>query len=186
MPERTIEDPVLRQRFQFHATTGPDGEDVLVVEGWVDPGGGVMPHVHPAMEERFTVVAGTLSVLAGRRWLRAEAGETVPVAPGVRHAYRNDTGETVHYRCEARPPAELQGFLEDAAALSRAGRFTRRALPRGPAALLEAVVLAEHYADTVVLLFPPMPPPWLQRLVVPALARLGRRRGFRPGVGAVA
>ena len=74
MPERTIEDPVLRQRFRFHRTTGPDGEDVLVVEGWVDPGGGVTPHVHPAMEERFTVVRGTLLVLAGRRWLQAAAG----------------------------------------------------------------------------------------------------------------
>jgi hypothetical protein len=33
----------------------------------------------------------------------------------------------------------------------------------------------------VVLLFPPMPPPFLQRLIFPALARLGERRGYRAG-----
>jgi hypothetical protein len=29
-----------------------------------------------------------------------------------------------------------------------------------------------------VLLFPPMPPPLLQRLLFPPLARLGARRGY--------
>ena len=48
-----VEDPVLRQRLSFSRTTDPDGEEVLHVEVWVDPGGGVTPHIHPAMEERF-------------------------------------------------------------------------------------------------------------------------------------
>jgi hypothetical protein len=33
----------------------------------------------------------------------------------------------------------------------------------------------------VVLLFPPMPPPFLQRLIFPTLARLGERRGYEAG-----
>jgi hypothetical protein len=33
---------------------------------WVDPGGGVPPHVHPSMEERFEVLSGELSLLDGR------------------------------------------------------------------------------------------------------------------------
>jgi hypothetical protein len=82
-------------------------------------------------------------------------------------------------RCEARPPSTLQAFLEDVAGLSRAGKLTRRGLPT-PGGLLEAAVLADHYRDMVVLLFP-SPPPAVQRVLFAPLARLGRRRGLRAG-----
>jgi hypothetical protein len=83
--------------------------------------------------------------------------------------------------CHARPPSSLQEFLEDAAALGRAGRLTRHALPKSPGALLQEAAMAHHYRDMVVLLFPPMPPRPLQRLLIPPLARLAERRGYRPG-----
>ena len=182
MPEqRVIEDPVLRQRFSFRRTTGEDGEEVLLVEMWVDPGGGVTPHIHPVIEERFKVLSGTPSFLAGRKWQTASAGETVVVPPGVRHAYRNRGTEVAHVVCEARPPETLQEFLEEATALGQAGKITRYALPKSPGVLLEAAVLAERHRDMVTLLFPPLPPPFVQRLVFPALARLGRRRGYGRG-----
>ena len=82
--------------------------------------------------------------------------------------------------CHARPPSSLQEFLEDAAALGRAGKLTRHALPKSFSALLQAAVMADHYRDMVVLGFP-LPPPPIQRLVIPPLARLGERRGYRAG-----
>jgi quercetin dioxygenase-like cupin family protein len=179
--QRLIEDPVLRQRMSFERTTGQDGEDVLLVEMWVDPGGGVTPHVHPTMEERFKVLSGNPSFLAGRKWQTASPGDTVVVPAGVRHAFRNRGTETAHVVCEARPPQSLQEFLEEAAALGRAGKITRRALPKSPGVLLEAAVMAERHRDMVVLHFPPMPPPSVQRLIFPFLARLGRRRGYGSG-----
>lgn len=173
-----IEDPVLRQRYSFDRTTDADGAEVLHVDAWVDPGGGVTPHVHPAMEERFHVVAGRADFLAGKQWHTAAAGEEVVVPPGVRHAYRNTGDEVAHVRCDARPPSSLQGFLEEVAQLSQAGLITRKGLPRRPSALLRAAVMAERHRDMVTLQFPPMPPPFLQRLLFPPLARLGRRRGY--------
>src|SRR4051812_41157031 len=112
-----VEDPALRQRYRFRRSTDPDGGQVLNIEVWVDPGGGVPPHVHPAMEERFEVLEGRAGFLAGRRWRTAGAGETVVVGPGVRHAYRNRGDEVAHLMCEARPPSSLQAFLEGAAEL---------------------------------------------------------------------
>jgi mannose-6-phosphate isomerase-like protein (cupin superfamily) len=178
IPELT-EDPVLRMRSRFWRTT-EDGTDVLHVETWVDPGGGVTPHVHPAMEERFEVVDGQPQFLSGRRWNVAEPGETVLVPPGTRHAFRNRNTKVAHFVCHATPPSTLQEFLEDAAALSRAGGITRRALPRSIDGLLEAAVMAHHYRDMVTLLAP-LPPPAVQRLLIPALARAGERRGYRAG-----
>jgi quercetin dioxygenase-like cupin family protein len=177
-----IEDPVLRQRLSFSRTSDPDGAEVLHVEAWVDAGGGVTPHLHPAVEERFEMLEGSLSFLAGRKWSSAGPGETVVVPAGVRHAYRNKGDETAHVVCHVRPPSTLQEFLEDAAALGRAGKLTKRgAFPKGFDALLRGAVMAHHYRDMVVLLFPPLPPPSVQRLIFPALARLGKRCGYRAG-----
>jgi quercetin dioxygenase-like cupin family protein len=168
-----IEDPVLRQRLRFERTTDPDGGDVLHVHTWVDPGGGVTPHVHPAIEERFEVLAGRPSFLAGRKWQAASPGETVVVPAGTRHAYRNRTGEQVHMVCHVRPPSSLQEFLEGTVALSRAGKIkTRWALPASPSAAVEAGAFAYRHREMVTLLFPPLPPPAVQRLVLPLLARL--------------
>lgn len=181
MNEPVIEDPVLRQRLRFRRTADADSGEVLHVETWLEPGGGVTPHVHPAIEERFEVLAGHPSFLAGRRWRTAAPGDTVVVPAGLRHAYRNRGAETAHMVCHVRPPSTLQEFLEGAAALGRAGKLTRRALPKGFGALLEAAVLAEKHREMVVLLFPPMPPPLVQRLVFPLLARLGERRRHEAG-----
>jgi mannose-6-phosphate isomerase-like protein (cupin superfamily) len=179
MPDELTEDPVLRMRSRFWRTTD-DTDEVLHVETWVDPGGGVTPHVHAAMEERFEVVDGRPEFLAGHSWSESRPGQTVLVPPGTRHAFRNRTGEVAHFVCHATPPSTLQEFLEDAAALSRAGGITRRALPRSLDGLLQAAVMAHHYREMVTLLAP-LPPPAIQRLVIPSLARAGERRGHRAG-----
>jgi quercetin dioxygenase-like cupin family protein len=180
MAERIIEDPVLRQRYSFTRTSDEQGE-VLRIETWVDHGGGVTPHIHPGMEERFEVLGGNPSFLAGRKWSEASAGDVVVVPAGTRHAYRNDGDELAHIVCHARPPSTLQEFLEDATILSRSGKMTRSALPKSPSALLQAALMARHYRDMIVLLFPPAPPQFVQRLLFPPLARLAERRGHKVG-----
>src|SRR4051794_37530324 len=112
-----VEDPVLKQRYEFRR----EG-DVLTVEAWVDPGGGGTPHVHPKMEERFTVLDGEVEFLAGRRWERRDA---ITVPAGTRHAYRNVSDRTAHMITEVEPALELEEFLTAIAELSRARAFTR-------------------------------------------------------------
>lgn len=181
MADRVVEDPVLGQRYAFARRTDPDGGEVLEVEMWVDPGGGVTPHLHPAMEERFEVLGGRPEFLAGRKWAAADPGETVVVPPNTRHAFRNRGDEVAHVRAEVRPPSTLQEFLEDVAGLSRAGRLTKRGFPRGPTAALQSAELAHAYRDMATLMFPPAPPKLVQRLLFPPLARLAKRRGHRAG-----
>ena len=150
------------------------------MEMWVDPGGGVPPHIHPAMEERFEVLAGRPSFLAGKRWMMAGPGETVVVPAGTRHAFRNNGDEVAHVVCHARPPSTLQEFLEDAAALGRTGKLTSQGLPKSWSALLQAAVMIQAYRDMAVLLFPPAPPPVVQRAGVPGARAAGGAAGL-PG-----
>jgi mannose-6-phosphate isomerase-like protein (cupin superfamily) len=182
MDPQLVEDPVLKHRLRFERIVAEDGRDAVLVEMWVDPGGGVTPHVHPQMEERFEVLEGRAEFLGGRRWRSAGPGETVVVPAGTRHAYRNRGDVVAHVRCIASPPDDaLEGFLTDTAALSRAGRISRLGLPTSPNAWLQGAVLVHHYREMVVLGFPPLPPAPIQRLLLPPLARLGARRGYRPG-----
>jgi hypothetical protein len=153
---------------------------VLHVETEVDPGGGVTAHVHPAMTETFTVLeGGTCEFLGGRRWKAYGTGEVVSVPPGTRHAFRNRSDAPTRIRADVRPPSTLQEFLEDVAALSRAGKLTRFGVPK-PSGMLEAAMLTDTYGDMVELGFP-LPPVAVQRVLLKPLATLARRRGVRAG-----
>jgi quercetin dioxygenase-like cupin family protein len=157
----SVEDPVLRQRYEFRR----EG-DVLTVEAWVDPGGGVTPHVHPAIEEHFRVLDGEIEFLVDRSWVTTAE---VVVPAGARHAYRNASDRPAHMICEATPPMELEEFLTDIAALSRERRFTRRGLPTSPKAVPMLAAVAQRYRETVELETPLRP-------LIPVLARFGRSR----------
>jgi quercetin dioxygenase-like cupin family protein len=177
MSGQWVEDPVLRQRYSFSISADDAGGEVLHVDTWVDPGGGVTPHLHRRIEERFHVLAGHPSFLAGRKWSSAAPGDVVAVPAGVRHAYRNDGAEPAHVRCDVRPPSSLQAFLEEVGELSRAGRITRRGLPTSLGALFEVAAVARRHRDMVTLTPPTAPPAFLQRLLFPPLARLAPQRG---------
>lgn len=179
MNEAMIEDPVLRQRYVFRHITANDGSDVLEAEIWVEPGGGVVPHVHPTFEERFHVLDGEVTFWVNRRRIVTRAGEIAVVPAGARHTYANRSRTPAHFKTHVSPPdPELQGFLEDAAALGRAGRSTRHAMPRSWRGLLGMAVMADHYKRTTVIA---LPPPWLQRLLLGPLVPIGKRQGWRPG-----
>jgi hypothetical protein len=92
--------------------------------------------------------------------------------PGAKHAFRNIGKSEARLRVEVEPAMELQGFLEEAAALARARRYTRRGLPTRPGAVLELADLMVRYADTTVMAFPPRV---IQRLLMSPLARLRRK-----------
>ena len=180
MGDALIHDEVGRQRYKFRRETKDDGGEVLHVEGWVDPGGAVPPHIHPAHEERFHVLEGELEITAGRKKQRVGPGESVVAPAGVRHAFRNRASETAHMRVEVEPPMELQESIEDFAALGRNGYMTRigpAVMPKGLGGTIRAAMLLERYRDTTVVLSPPR---FLQRLLLRPLARLGERRRYRP------
>jgi len=169
-----VVDPVFGLRHRFWRES-----DVLHVETVVEPGGGVTAHVHPAMEERFVVHEGRCQFLSGRSWNESGPGEEVLVPAGTRHAFRNRGDVATRIECRATPPSTLQGFLEDAAGLSRAGKLSKVGLPK-PGGLLEASVLVEDYAAMVHLGFPAPPRP-VQKIVFGPLAQIARRRGIRAG-----
>jgi quercetin dioxygenase-like cupin family protein len=165
------DDPVGRQRLAFQRGTDEDGTPIVVVECWVDPGGGVPPHIHPKQTEVFEVIEGEMTFTSGRRKRRAPAGETVTVPPGTRHAYENRGDTTAYMRCTATPAADLESFLTEAARLAREGHTRRIGPLAGPGSLRGlrqvAALLRDHRENTVIL----FPPPTVQKLLLDPLAK---------------
>jgi mannose-6-phosphate isomerase-like protein (cupin superfamily) len=56
------------------------------------------PHVHPHNVEVFEVLEGEVELLFGSEWRTVRVGESVTVAPGERHAFRNHSGEFAAFR----------------------------------------------------------------------------------------
>ena len=142
-PGQTLENPVTGERFTFTHTAGSTGGELLAFELALRPGGAVpIPHVHPIQTERFEVVAGELRFRVGLRTRVAGPGEVVEIAPGVLHGFANAGDGEARMRVEVRPALAMEQMFADVIALARAGRMTRRGLPRNP---LELARLARTY-----------------------------------------
>jgi quercetin dioxygenase-like cupin family protein len=142
-PGDTLENPVTGERFTFtHTAASTDGE-LLAFDFALRPGGAVpIPHVHPIQTERFEVVAGRMRFRIGLRTRIAEPGDVIEVAPGVLHGFGNAGEEEARMRVEVRPALAMEQMFADVIAMARAGRMTKRGLPRNP---LELAVLARTY-----------------------------------------
>jgi quercetin dioxygenase-like cupin family protein len=163
-----IRDPVRRQRLAFTR----EG-NILHADVFAEPGGDVPPHFHPSQEERFEVLAGHVRFDVDGERIDGAPGARVIARAGARHAFRNIGDVEAHLRVEVEPALDLQGFLEEAAALARARRYTRRGLPTSPSAVVQLADLMVRYENTTVMAFPPR---IVQRLALAPLARLRRER----------
>ena len=169
MAEELVEDPLFHQRYRMSRNG-----DALRVEIWADPGGGVtVEHLHPHFEERFEVYEGEVTFKVDGEEQKLGPGGKLAAKPRVRHSYQNTGGGQAHLAAEAEPALDLQQSIEEAAAMARAGKFTRNGMPKGPGPLLEAAEFAHRYRETTVLL---SPPPFVQRILFPPLVWLQRRR----------
>jgi mannose-6-phosphate isomerase-like protein (cupin superfamily) len=162
-----IEDPVRRQRMVFEHE-GDALRAVVVTR----PGGDVPAHLHPAQTERFRVRSGTVEFRIGRTRVRATAGDELIAQAGVKHRFRNTGATDAVVEVEVEPALRLQEFLEEAAALAREGKYTRRGIPRGFRAATQLADLMERYADVTVMASPPR---LIQRATLPLLARFAPR-----------
>jgi quercetin dioxygenase-like cupin family protein len=144
-------DPVHGARYSFQ----PDGDN-LIVDTWLEPGGGLPAHYHPNQEERWSVVEGEITFQLGKdkRPLRPEDGEVV-VRPGTKHAVIGSSDREAHLRCHVIPARNLQSFLEESAAAAREGLFMRGGIPKSLRGARWAARFLKQHREDVVMTFPP-------------------------------
>jgi quercetin dioxygenase-like cupin family protein len=174
---RVIDNPISGERIVIRQSGAQTGGRLLAFDLLLPPGGHVpAAHVHPAQEERFTVVEGRMRFRLRRRTILAGPGETVRVPPGTPHWFGAAGTEAARARVEVRPALRMEELFEMTEALGRVGHLPGTRLPR----LSDlALVLLEFQPELAV----PNVPAFLVMAVLSPLAWLARRRrgaGPRP------
>lgn len=167
------ENPVTRERAVIVELPWDNPEGRLVAELTALPGARVVgEHRHPAQHERFTVVAGELTLVRDGVRSVLRAGEHADIEPGVWHDWWNEAGEDAIARVEITPGERFLHMIETLFGLAREGHVDAKGMP-GP---LQLALFAPEFADVFALRRPPAP---VQRAAFALLAPIARRRGYR-------
>ena len=163
-----IEDPIHRVSYSFRR----EGSDLWVYT-WLE-GDAVLPeHYHPSLEERWETLEGEARVKLDGVWRDLEPADgQVLIARDVRHELRNESGRLTRMRTRVTPAGRLEDFLTESARAARDGLYNARNLPTGFRGATWIADFALRFRDETVMT---SPPPALQRLLLPPLARLARR-----------
>jgi quercetin dioxygenase-like cupin family protein len=162
-----IHDPIHRVAYSFRREA-----ESLWVTSWLEDGGHLPEHFHPSLEEHWEVLDGSVRVKLDGTWrnLRPADGR-LRVAPNARHELKNESGRQAHLQTEVNPAGGLEEFLTESARGAREGLYNSRNLPTSLRGALWIAGLAYRFRHETVMT---SPPPALQRILLPPLARLAR------------
>jgi len=165
--------PVTGERAVVRVSPDENGGGLMVADLYIRPGGAVVgEHIHPSIEERFTVLRGRVGFkLAGRKAV-AEPGQTLVLPPGVAHDWWNAGTEEALVRVEIRPGARFQDMVLNIFGLAQDGKTNAKGLP----GLLQLSLFAPEFSDVVVFTRPPQA---VQRVLFGILGPIARLLGYR-------
>ena len=149
-----------------------EGSDLWVYT-WLEDGGHLPEHYHPSLEEHWESVEGSARVRLDGTWRDlVPADGPILVARSVRHELKNESGRLARMRTRVAPAGRLEKFLTESAGAAREGLYNARNMPTGFRGATWIADFAVRFQDETVMT---SPPPALQRLVLPLLARVARR-----------
>ena len=160
-----VQDPIHRVSYSFRRENSD-----LWVSTWLEDGGHLPEHYHPSVEEHWETLEGRARVRIDGTWRDlVPADGPIVVAPGVRHELKNDSGRVARLRARVTPAGRVEEFLTESARAAREGLYNARNLPTSFRGATWIADFALRFQDETVMT---SPPPALQRLVLPLLARL--------------
>lgn len=169
-----IDSPQTGERMIFRSTADSSHGELFRAELIVQPGPYVVrSHVHPRQEERLVVLEGRFGWKIGGKSGVAGPGETLVCPIGVPHSQWNAGDLPMRIYYEHRPALTAsEVFFETQFGLSREGKLS----PSGDIPMPQAAVLLAEVGDFIR---PEKPPFWVQDLVFPPAALIGRLLGYR-------
>ena len=170
---QVIENPVIGERVVVCLVTEDSTGELLVVEVYVRPGGAVTgEHVHPAIEEHFTVVRGRVGFRLDGRETIARLGRRLYVPPGTAHDWWNAGEEEALITVEIRPGGRFEEMIANLFGLAQYGKTNAKGRPN----LLQAALFARKFED---VLYFTKPPPTVQKVHFAVLAPIASLLGYK-------
>lgn len=148
--------------------------EALEVEATYGPASKAPPrHLHPAQDEHFEVLAGTIRAVVGEEERTLGPGETLDIPRGTPHKMWNPGDEAARVVWRTRPRGRTEQWFTALDTLQRQGRVGGGGLP-GPLAF---GALLTEYRDVFRLAVGPDP---VVRGALALLGAVGRARGYDP------
>lgn len=167
------ENPVTGERVVVRVGTEDSGGELLVAELLVRPGGAVAgEHVHPTIDEWFTVLEGRVGFRLDGRESVASVGERLHVPPGTAHDWWNAGDGEARVIVEVSPAARFEEAVSNTFGLARDGKTNAKGMPN----LLQISLFAREFEDVLYFTSPPRP---IQRALFAVLAPVARFLGYR-------
>jgi hypothetical protein len=129
-------------------------------------------HVHPVIEEKFTVMRGMVGFRLGDQQAIADRDVTLVAPAGVPHDWWNAGAEEALVQVEIRPAARFEAMIQNAFGFAQDGKVNHRGMPN----LLQLAIFALEFDDVVQFASPPR---WVQRSLFGPLAFIARLFGYR-------
>ena len=90
-----------------------ESEELLVMESSYEAGGAAAPpHLHPAQDERFTVVSGAVVTFVDGEERILREGDVLEIPAGTPHVFGGHPEERAAVRWETRPALRTRAFFE--------------------------------------------------------------------------
>jgi uncharacterized protein YjlB len=166
--------PVTGLRTVFRKTAQQTSGELLQVD-WIGESSWTTgpDHVHPRQEERFEVLSRRLGLRVGGVERVHGVGDVIVAPADSAHAAWNAGEDEVHVLVDFRPALRTEIAFETLAGLARDGKTNRAGAPKNPPQL--ALVLRE-FEEEIYFVRPPLA---VQRVILGALAFIGRLLGYR-------
>lgn len=169
------ENPVTGERVVIRKGTDEPPHDLFRCDLYLAPGGGVAgEHVHPAMDESFTLIRGRIGFrISGREEIVEQVGRRVELPAGTPHDWWNASEEEALLIVEMTPAGRFEQLIfRQLFGLAQDGKVNAKGMPN----LLQAAVLAREFDD--VLRFT-SPPKLVQQILFGTLAPIAWALGYR-------
>lgn len=139
----------------------------------VRPGGAVIgEHVHPSIDERFTVISGKIGYrLDGKEGI-ATGGDVLEIERGMVHDWWNASDDEARVIVEIMPADRFELMISTLFGLATDGKTNKKGVPNP----LQMAVVAQEFADIIQFM---RPPPIVQSILFSIMAPLGRMMGYQ-------
>jgi quercetin dioxygenase-like cupin family protein len=153
----------------------PDAENgqLLVADLFVQPGGAVAgEHLHPNLQEAFTVLRGRVGMRLNGQELIAPPNERIVIPVGVVHDWWNAGDEEAHVQVEVMPGDRFLEMISNLFGLAQDGKTNKKGMPN----LLQLVLFGKAFEDVIVFTKPPR---WVFNLMYMLVAPFALLLGYR-------
>src|SRR3954464_9322513 len=168
----SLENPVTGELATMLKSPYDGGDPSLESELHVRPGGAVVgEHIHHTIDERFTVVSGTIGYKLDGREGTATAGDIVEIPRGSWHDWWNAGDDELVARVYVSDGRRFIQMIENLFGLAADGHTNAKGLP-GP---LQLAMFATEFSDVLTM---KRPPAAIQKLVFGILVPIAKARGY--------